>query len=398
MAFGGDAMGRLPDGRTVFVPFGLAGDHVRIRIVEEKKRYARGEIQEILQPSPNRIQPKCLHYQTCGGCHYQHLNYSQQLEWKTNILIDQLKHIGGLQDIPIQPVNPSLSIWNYRNYVQFHLTDKGELGFQKFQSEEPFPLKECHIPLPDLNKLWPFINFEPIPGLQRIGLRKGVGEDAILILESNDLRTPELTVEDLPVSVIHKSQAGTLIMAGSDYVEMAIADRIFHVSAGSFFQVNTAMAEAMVDFLLHHLPLESNKTLLDVYCGVGLFSAFLAPKVARIVGIESSPEACSDYELNLDEFDNIELYEAPVEKVIPYLDISSDILIVDPPRSGISRAALQGIIHLAAPILIYISCNPSSLARDAKSLTASGYQLDSITPFDLFPQTYHIESISIWNK
>jgi 23S rRNA (uracil1939-C5)-methyltransferase len=160
------------------------------------------------------------------------------------------------------------------------------------------------------------------------------------------------------------------------------------------------MAAGLVAHLLEKLPnyqpLKSDATLLDVYCGVGLFSAFLAPLVSRLVGIESSPAAASDFVANLDEFDHVELYEATAEEVLPNLDIAPDIVLLDPPRSGISRRAMDGLLELASPLLVYISCDPATLARDARRLTARGYRLEQITPFDLFPQTYHIESISFW--
>jgi len=166
------------------------------------------------------------------------------------------------------------------------------------------------------------------------------------------------------------------------------------------------MAEKMVAHLLDNLTLAKESTLIDAYCGVGLFSAFLAPHVGRLIGIEASPSASEDFTINLDEFDNVEIYEAPVEDVLPALEfppssslsVGPDVMLVDPPRSGLARATLDGILSLAPQTLVYISCDPATLARDAKRLTNGGYQLQQITPFDLFPHTSHIESISFWRK
>jgi len=158
------------------------------------------------------------------------------------------------------------------------------------------------------------------------------------------------------------------------------------------------MAERMVEHLISSLPITSFTTLLDVYCGVGLFSAFLASKCRRVIGIESSPSACEDFSFNLDEFDNVELYEGLAEEVIPHLAAKPDIVLVDPPRAGLEKRVVDGILKLNPPTIAYVSCDPSTLARDAKRLIEGGYRLKQVTPFDLFPQTYHIESISIFER
>lgn len=216
----------------------------------------------------------------------------------------------------------------------------------------------------------------------------------MLILESESPEAPELELE-AGISVVHLTGEDALVMAGEDHIFMQVLERDFRVSAGSFFQVNTVMAEKMVQHLLDKLPLPA-KVLLDVYCGVGLFSAFLAPHCDRLIGIESSATACEDYGANLDEFDHVELYEGPAEEVIPHLEVEQPIVLVDPPRAGVDKRVLDGIRELGPKTIAYVSCDPSTLARDAARLIAGGYRLVEVTPFDLFPQTYHIESISIF--
>lgn len=400
LTYGGEALGRLPDGRAVFVPFALPGERVRVRLVEEKRGHARAELLEVLTPSPERITPLCIHFGYCGGCHYQHMPYPAQLAAKQRILADQLERIGRLTNPPVRPTVPSPNPYYYRNFVQFHQTAEGRLGYQKFRSNTPFAIQECHLPEAPVNNLWPQLDFEALPELERIGVRLGFEDDMLVTLESSDIQAPELTVEDLPISVVHLSEAGPLVLAGSDHLVMEVLGRLFRVSAGAFFQVNTPMAAAMVTHVLEHLPsyypLKPETTFLDVYCGVGLFSAFLAPQVGRLVGIESSPSATEDFVVNLDEFDHVELYEDAAEKVLPQLDVKADIILVDPPRAGIELEALDAILALAPAVLVYVSCDPATLARDAKRLMAGGYRLEQATPFDLFPQTYHIESISFW--
>ena len=397
LTYGGDAFGRLSDGRAVFIPFGLPGETVRARIVDEKRGHVRAELVEFLEPSLERILPRCKHFGICGGCHYQQLPYPEQQKAKTEILSDQLTRIGRIGNPPVQPLIPSPNEWNYRNHVQFHLTPAGKLGYIDVHSRNVLPIAECHLPENPLNDLWPALEFDPGLGLERVSLRLGIDGEILLILESDHPEIPALELE-ADLSVVHIVAGNTVVMAGDDHQAILVNERLFHVSAGSFFQVNTEMAGKMVEYLLANLPASPATTLLDVYCGVGLFSAFFAPRVGRLIGIELSSSACEDYSINLDEFGNVELYEAPAEQVLPTLDIIPDIVIVDPPRAGLKKRALDAVINLAPSHLAYISCDPSTLGRDAARLVAGGYRLVQVTPFDLFPQTYHIESISIFEK
>ena len=431
MTYGGDALGRLPDGRAVFVPFGLAGERVRVRVTEEKKNFARGEIVEILESSRDRIQAKCKHFfsplpvgdreaprrggpgvRPCGGCHYQHLPYKKQLEIKAEILIDQLRRIGKIENPSVQPMVECPTPWNYRNHIQFSLDENGKLGFVS-----PLPageglgaalslpkrvraITECHLPEPAIDDFWHQLEFEPETNLERVSLRTGKDDDLMLVLESDSPEPPELEIE-AEISVAHVYEGNTVVIAGNDHIFIRVLDRDFKVSTASFFQVNTVMAGKMIEHLFTCLPVSLSTTLLDLYCGVGLFSAFFAPKCGRVIGVESSASACEDFVVNLDEFDNVELYEGTAEEILPGLvgqiaDLS--YVIVDPPRAGIERHALDAIVRLKPQKIAYVSCDPSTLARDAARLVHGGYKLKNVTPFDLFPQTYHIESISLFER
>jgi 23S rRNA (uracil1939-C5)-methyltransferase len=403
LTYGGETMGRLPDGRAVFVPFTLPGETVRISLVEEKKGFARADLLEILEPSSRRILPRCAHYQVCGGCQYQHMAYADQHQAKADIVRDQLMRIGKLVDPPVRPLISAPSPWNYRNHVQFHLDNQGKLGYKAAGSSQVVAIRECHLPVDALNQIWPLLDFEALPGLDRVGLRLGAEDEVQLILESRDPSPPEFSVEDLPISAVHLSPAGAVVLAGSESLVMEVKGCYYRVSAGSFFQVNTLMAAALVDGLLKGLSeyttLNHASTVLDVYSGAGLFSGFLAPQVGRLVAIEASPSAVEDFSASLDEFDNVEIYEAPAEAVLPALDIRRpQAIIVDPPRAGLERSALDAILAMQPEVLAYVSCDPSTLARDARRLAENGYILRSLTPYDLFPQTYHIESLSFWTQ
>lgn len=402
LTYGGDALGRLPDGRAVFVPFVLPGERVEIEVVEQKQRYARARPVEILEPSPERVAPTCIHYGTCGGCHYQHLAYENQVKIKTEILSEQLARIGGIPEPRVQAAVPSKNQVNYRNHVQFHLTTGGQLGYYAGRTKDVFPLQECHLPEVVINEVWPRLELDFIPGLEEVALRAGSDEDLQVILTNSTIEVPRFEIEDLPVSAVHISPGGMLVLAGSDRVYFEILEREFQVTAGAFFQVNTDSAARMVTHILETLPrfypLSDSTTLMDVYCGVGLFSAFLAPHVGRLIGIESSPAACADFEVNLEEFDNVELYEATAEEALPLLAVHPEVVLVDPPRSGIDRYAMDALIEMAPAVIVYVSCDPSTLGRDGGKLLRGGYRLEQVTPFDLFPHTYHIESISFWVK
>ena len=396
--YGGDAMGRLPDGRAVFIPSGLPGEKVRVRLTEEKKNFARGEIIEILEPSPERIHARCKHFGECGGCHYQHLPYEKQLEIKTDILRDQLMRIGKIENPPIQPMIACPNPWNYRNHLQFSVNENGKLGFQASNSNRIVPITECHLPEAPINDFWKQLDLEPQTGTERVALRAGQDGELLLVLESGMPEPPELEIE-AGLSIAHIYEENTVVIAGNDHITIRVLDRDFKVSAASFFQVNTIMAGKMVEHLITQLPITESSILLDVFCGVGLFSVFFAPKCRQVIGVESSSSACEDFTVNLDEFDNVDLYEGTAEDVLPGLVgriANPPYVIVDPPRAGLERHALDTIVQLEPQIIAYVSCDPSTLARDAARLINGGYRLKDVMPFDLFPQTYHIESISIF--
>lgn len=396
--FGGSSMGRLPDGRAVFVPYGLPGELVRVALVEQKRGFARAWLVEVLRPAPERLQPRCRHFGVCGGCHYQHLSYAHQLQVKAEVLREQLERIGGLSDPPLEAIQPSPQEWHYRNTVQFHLDAQGRLGYEESGSNRVVAIEECYLPQPPLDELWRRLEFEAGLGIERIGLRVGADEEVLLTLEGQPLELPALEV-DLPISAVHLSPAGSIVLAGEDWLPMEVNGRLFRVSAGSFFQVNTAQAGAMVRYLQEILPLDKDTTLLDVYCGVGLFSVFLAERVGRCVGVEVSPSACDDYAVNLDPFDNVSLYIGAAEEVLPGLQLSGKVAaVLDPPRAGVDRRALDALVALQPEWIAYVSCDPATLARDLKRLVVQGYRLERIKPFDLFPQTYHIESISLLRR
>jgi len=398
--YGGESLGRLPDGRAIFVPYAIPGEIVKAQINEEKNRFARADLIEVIKPSTERISPNCPYFMECGGCQYQMINYQSQLAAKENILMDQLKRIGKIDNPTLMPIIPSPNEFNYRNTVQFHVNKEGKLGFRHARSNETFAISDCYLPDLEICDIWKQIELDHNPNISQIIIRHGSEDDIQITLESNDGLTPELSIEELPVSVVHRNPNDTIVLAGSSFVVFEILGYLFQVSADSFFQVNTTLAGKMVTHVLEtlkeHELLKPTKTIIDAYSGVGLFSAFIAPHVDQVIGIEANPSSCEDYVVNLDQFDNVSLYEGDAGIILPNMTTSPDAIIIDPPRAGISHQAMDGVLKLSPKLVVYVSCDPSTLARDAKKLISAGYQLEEMMPFDLFPQTYHIETISTW--
>ena len=396
-AYGGDTIGRLPDGRVVFVPFGIPGETVRIKIISEKKKFARAEIIEVLEHSPHRAAPRCQHFGICGGCHYQHIAYEHQLVIKRKILQDQLQRIGNIENPPIEKTIPSPATYNYRNQINFHIGRDKKPGFFRAHKKGVIEISECHLPQEPLNNLWPLLEIEPETGVSTITLRLGIEDDVLVILSSENFLDAEFNIDSLPVSVAHVSPGNVQTLAGNDYTVMEVKERKFLASAGSFFQVNTPLAEKMVDLIQDNIP-EGTRVVLELFSGVGLFSAFIAERVEKLITVESSESAGEDFVANLDDYDNVELYQGRVEEILPRLEVNPDIILADPPRTGINTAVLKQMISLAPEVIIYISCDPATLARDSKILMEGGYSAKKFVPFDFFCQTFHIETLSIWTN
>lgn len=397
LVYGGDGFGHLPDGRAVFVPFVLPDERVKIQIREEKGNFARADLLDVITASPLRVAPRCTHFGQCGGCQYQHIDNHNQVTFKQAIFLEQLERLGKISNPEVLTASSSAPAWNYRNALQFHLSGQGRPGFQRAGSNEVVEIKECHLPCPELNEIWPRMQMDPLPGLERIDLRCGADGQVLLTLISKSYSLPDFNT-DLPISAVHLAHGESVILAGSDSLDMEVMEKTFRVSAGAFFQVNPAVTEVMVRCLFDMVNPSSTMTVLDAYCGVGLFSRFLAPLVKKCVGIESNPTACRDYAHNLDDFHQVELYQGLVEEVLPMMDIKADVIIADPPRSGIGSRALKAMLALSPRKIVYVSCNPATLARDASVLASNGYVISQCRLVDMFPQTGHIEAIVLMSR
>lgn len=392
LTYGGDAMGRH-EGKAVFVPFALPGESVRARIVEDRKNFARAELLQVITPAPQRIAPKCAHFGACSGCHYQHLPYADQLTAKAAILRDQLQRIGKIDHPPVAAAVGAPEVWGYRAQTAFLLDDEGRLSFQAVNGDA-LPVLECPLLTGPLAALCPQVEAGSLLGLDLLTFRQGAGDDLMLILESADPTPPELELE-ADISIAHLYADHAVVLAGDDHVVVEVNGQDFRVSAASAFPDNPAMTSHIIAHILAHLP-PAPAFVVDVFAGAGLYSAFIAPRCQRLAAIEDLPAAVEDFDANLDAFENVELYEAAPHQALPALDARPDVVILQPGAEGLERDDLDALLTAAAPVLFYVSSDPSTLARDAARLISGGYRLEQSTPFDVMPHTSRIDSVSIF--
>lgn len=395
MANGGAAMGRDANDRVVFVPFAIPGELIRVDIVEDRKRFARGRLEEIIEPSPDRVEPPCPHFGTCGGCQFQHIHYPAQLRFKEEVVRDQLNRIGGLEGITIKPVLANPEPWAFASDITFSPTSNGQLGFWSPVNAQVIPISTCLIIRERLLETYQDINLE-LANLRRLTLRLGNDESLLAALEVEEVEAPSLET-DFPISValiLPDGVAANLI--GDNYIVRSVKGSDFRVSAGSFFYPSPIALEMALDAILDYAALAGDEKLLELYCGVGTLTAFLAPKSATTTAIEVNPDSVADAAVNLYNLENVTLYEGLVEEILPLLDVQPDIMVVDPPMAGLPPTVIDEILVKAPHKLIYISSDVAILARDGRRLAAKGYRLVEVQPVDMVPQNYQVLTISCW--
>jgi 23S rRNA (uracil1939-C5)-methyltransferase len=417
MAYGGEAVGRF-EGKAIFVPYAIPGETVRVQVVMDKGRFARARLLDILTPSPHRVPPPCPHFGVCGGCHWQHVDYQAQLEYKRSIVLSQLQRIAGLADAAVRPTLGMDDPWHYRNHVQFAVSEEGELGFMATGSHRVVPIERCLLVHALLEELYDSLDVE-LPGLRRLTLRGGVNTgERMIILEMAEDQPPEVEV-DLPVSFVLLLSDGTPVtLLGSSYIHERLVGRTYRVSAPSFFQVNTQQAEILVAMVRTYLNPTADDTILDAYCGVGTFALELAQTASQVVGIEGSAPALADAVANAAGVDNVRFVRGAVAENLCTVELAprgatpfapggedptgehlkAPLAVLDPPREGVGQEVVAALARLAVQRIVYVSCDPATLARDIKGMLAAGYALREVQPVDMFPQTYHIESVALLER
>lgn len=397
MAHGGSAIGRAKRGRTVFVSLTIPGEKVRARIVSEKNKYAQAELIEVLQPSPERVTPRCQHFGVCGGCHFQHMAYAAQLAAKESVVRDQLARLGGFKSANVQPVVPNPEPYAYQVEMVLSPAGDGRLGYWSPVKREVIAIEECPISRPELVALLHDVELD-LPGLRKLSLRIGDDEALLAAIEVDDVEPPELEA-DFPISVaivLPDKTAASLV--GDFYSVQQVNGRDFRVSPGVDMVTSPTAMQAVVQTVLRYAALTGQETVIELFSGAGTLTAFLAERAKEVIAVERNSDAVEDLAVNLDDRENVALYEEDVEVVLPTLPGGAEVMVVHPWASGLSRQAISAIVKATPRRLIYVSSDVATLARDGRSLHQGGYQLIEVQPIDMRPQTFHIETVSLWVK
>ena len=430
----GEGVGRH-EGRVVFVPNTVTGDRITTKIIQSKAKFARGRLEQLLTPSPERIRPKCIVADKCGGCQWQHIESSFQRSAKRQQIIQALQRIGGFEDLEVEPVLHAADL-NYRNKSTYPLarssTGQLQAGYYRYNSHKLVNLNQCPVQDERLDPLlkgakqdiqqqgWSIYNEATHQGkLRHLSLRVGkhTGEMLLTLVSTNKNlagieeqarqwldRYPGLVGVCLNINsdrtnaILGKT---TYTVAGKSYLREIFAGIELHIAADTFFQINTDAAELLFQAIVKQLELTGDETIIDAYCGIGTFSLPLAKKVRQVIGIEINPNSIDRAKSNavLNQIDNATFYSGKVEHHLQHFEFQPDILLLDPPRKGCDPQAIAAILKLQPSRIAYISCKPSTLARDLQLLCQSGvYQVASIQPADFFPQTTHIECCAILNR
>ncbi|OGP68142.1 MAG: hypothetical protein A2W27_07535 [Deltaproteobacteria bacterium RBG_16_44_11] len=370
VAFGGAGVGRV-NNFVVFVPFAAPDDELEIEITQLKKKFARGKIVRIFKRSAVRVSPLCRYYEKCGGCCYQHINYAHQLKIKKSQVAEAFKKIGKIAAPPVLDVIASPKIYNYRGKAQLHTAQTasdGKIGFMDISGGEIVDIEYCEIMEDTINeKISAWHQNKQLPCDKNTRLTIWSGQET----------------------------------GKNEPVVRAVREKDFLVPPGGFFQANLYLTGSLVDEICRLTQFEELNTLIDAYCGSGLFSIFLASYAKNIIGIEKDEKSLKYACINAENANvkNIQFIRGNVEDILPGKLLSSknkiDMIILDPPRTGCGESVLKAIKDLCPRRVIYISCNPATQARDVKYLNEQGYELLSLMPVDMFPQTEHIETIGL---
>lgn len=429
----GEGVGRY-EGLTVFVPGGAPGDQLQARITEVKKNYARGEVARIVEPSPHRVAPPCPVVGECGGCQLQHIAYPAQLEMKRQQVVDALERLGKLTGVTVHPTLGMEAPWGYRNKAQFPVgvrSGRVVAGFFAPGTHRIVDIEQCEIQHPLGNQIMrevkqlaqqfgvPIYDERTHRGvlrhvLARVG--RGTGECmAVLVTNGPELpngrKIAQVLMARIPgiVSVVQNINPEktnvvlgrqSRVLAGRDHIIDHIGDLEFAISPVSFFQVNPAQTEVLYGKALEYAGLSGEETVLDIYCGIGTISLFLARQARAVIGIEVVPPAVEDAEQNAvrNGVANARFICGDATEEMPRLaeeGVRADVIVVDPPRKGCDEPVLKAMAEMTPRRIVYVSCNPASLARDLGLLAGMGYRTVEVQPVDMFPHTAHVECCSL---
>ncbi len=386
MAHGGEAVGRV-DGKAVFVAGALPGERVHVAVEKDGGSWARARLIDVIEPGADRTQPRCPHFGTCGGCQWQFVDYEAQLQWKRRIVHGQLIHLGRLDDVDVRATVPSQP-YRYRNRMDFHISE-GRPSLYRARSRVRVPLEVCHLLVEPLHAL--FCRLGPLDGVESITLRASVatGDQMVVVRGAVPAQAP-----DWGASVVRVRRGKPAALFGRPHLTELVAGGEYRITANAFFQNNTDGAAELVKLVREALQPDPGDVLLDGYAGGGLFSVSLTGAVDEVIAVETSPLGLTDLEHNLEAAGAFaSIVPVPFEEAGPEVG-ECDLVVVDPPRDGLGAAGAEMVIGVGARTVALVSCDPASLARDARALIDGGYDLDWVAPVDMFPQTYHVETVS----
>lgn len=422
----GEGVGKV-DGLTFFVEGALPGEEVLAEVETRKKNYAVAKLIEIVKPSPERTEPFCPLYKDCGGCQLQHLSYPAQLKWKRQQVVDAVKRIGKISGVEIFDALGMENPLRYRNKMQFPVGKNLQIGCYARGSHKIIDTNSCMIQnevndkiLAAVRKVAAKFNLPPYNEdthkgfLRHVMGRVGSNGEFMIVLvtatktfpnEKNFVRAlvkelPNVTSIQQNVQTFHNNVIlgrDTKILYGKPTIHDKIGGLTFNISARSFFQVNTAQAELLYKTALDFAEIRGNETVIDAYCGTGTISLFMAKKARKVIGVEVVSSAVNDAIKNAREnkIRNAEFIVGDAVKILPKLfDVYAEVVVIDPPRTGCDRKVLETFAVMKPEKIIYVSCNPATLARDLKILEELGYQAKKIQPVDMFPFTSHVESVA----
>ena len=417
MIYGGEGIARLPGneagpGKSVFVPFVLPGEQVEAEITEEKRSFARARLESVVERSPLRVEPDCRYFRQCGGCHYQHTSYENQLAIKAEILRETLRRTAKLE-LPCELQIHASPPWNYRNRTRLKVqtNPKFVLGYYKFRSHDLLPIEQCPISSPLINQaiaaLWAKGRACAFPdSLREIELFANDTDGLLMefyLAYGTSAKQAQHTCEAaaglLPqlrgVSAFEQVREGQfadpkgLAESDANSLRYSVGPSSYKISAGAFFQINRFLLNDLVRIVIEGQP---GKLAFDLYAGVGLFSVALARSFAQVIAVEASQTAHADLRENAPP--EVKAVRATTEQFLAKPTFARPGLVVaDPPRSGMGENVVRSLAQLGAPRLIYVSCDPSTLARDLRGLVSLGYRIEQAHLLDMFPQTFHIESV-----
>lgn len=426
----GEGVGKI-DGFTVFVPQAIPGDRVKVKITTLKKRYGIGKIIEITQTSRDRVKPICNLFGKCGGCQLMHMAYQAQLDMKRNKVVQALNRIGKI-DAKVHPTIGMENPYGYRNKAQFPVgirNGKAIIGPYEMGSHNIVDTNYCHIQAPITEKITEIIKkyiddykIEVYDEVKRRGLIRNIiirvgfaTGDVMVVLVTNGRQLPykdeliKMLKENIPglKSVVQNINTRntnvvlgeeTIVLYGEDRIVDHIGESKFNISSKSFFQVNSIQTKILYDKVLEYADLKGNEVVFDIYCGIGTIALYLAQEAKEVHGVEIIDAAIEDARVTakINNINNAKFYVGDAEKVVPNLykeGLYADIVVVDPPRRGCEESVLETMVKMAPEKIIYVSCNPATLARDLGYLVKGGYKVVEVQPVDMFPQTVHVECV-----